>query len=119
MSIGADIAERLLEFGLAVLKLADVLPRGPAGRHVALQWVRSATGAGSNYEEARAAESRNDFIHKLGIAEKEIRESHYWTSLVRRSGWVQKDLGPLNEEARQLAAILGASGRTARSRTSE
>ncbi len=114
MRIGDDIADRLLELGLAALRLASSLPRNPAARHVALQLVRSATGAGSNYEEARAAESRADFIHKLGIAAKEARESRYWIALVERSRWVKADIGPLAEEARALAAILAASIRTAR-----
>jgi four helix bundle protein len=114
MRIGDDIADRLLELGLAALRLASSLPRNPATRHVALQLVRSATGAGSNYEEARAAESRADFIHKLGIAAKEVRESRYWIALVERSRWLKTDIGPLAEEARALGAILAASIRTAR-----
>ena len=62
-------------------------PLRGTGRHVALQLVRSATGGGANYEEARAAESRDDFIHKLGVAAKEIREAGYSLALVGRSGW--------------------------------
>src|SRR5512145_304312 len=86
MRMGNDIAERLLELGLAAIRLASSLPKDPAARHVGLQLVRSATGAGANYEEARGAESRADFVHKLGIAAKEVRESRYWMSLVQRSG---------------------------------
>src|SRR4051812_908780 len=76
---GEDISRRLEEFGVSVLGLAQKLPKNAIGRHVALQWSRSATGAGSNYEEARGAESRADFIHKMAIASKEIREARYWT----------------------------------------
>jgi four helix bundle protein len=113
---GRDIAERLLAFGLAALDLVERLPRRPAARHVALQLFRSATGSGSNYDEARAAESRIDFAHKLAIAAKEARESCYWLTLIDRSGWLQRDIGPLVQEANELAAILAASVRTARSR---
>jgi four helix bundle protein len=116
MQVGANIAERLLAFGLVVLRLGSKLPRDSAGRHVAMQLIRSATGSGANYEEARAAESRADFIHKVGIAAKEAREACYWLGLVQRSGWLAADLRALVREANELSAILGASARTARSR---
>lgn len=111
---GANISARLVAFGAAAIQLVGELPRDPAGRHVALQWVRSATGAGANYEEGRAAESRADFVHKLGIAAKEMREACYWIGLIEQSGWIHRDLASLVGEANQLAAILGASARTAR-----
>ena len=116
MAVGGDIAERLLRFGVAVLRLAAGFPKDRAGRHVAHQYVRSATGAGANYEKARAAESRADFVHKLAISAKEMREACYWTLLVKRSEWIQEDLGSVVQEAQELAAILGASARTARAR---
>jgi len=116
MGKGANIAGRLLEFGVAVLRLSSQMPRHSAGRHVSLQLVRSATSAGANYEEARAAESRGDFVHKLGIAAKEMREACYWVALVARSGLVTANLKDMLGEASELAAILGASARTARLR---
>ena len=109
----SDIAERLLDFGIAALRLASGLPKDPAGRHVAIQLIRSATGGGANYEEARAAESRDDFVHKIGVAAKEIRETNYWLALIERSGWGADPSG-LIREAGELSAILGASARTAR-----
>jgi four helix bundle protein len=117
MRIGSDIAERLLAFSVVALRLAARLPKDPedpAGRQVASQMIRSATGAGANYEEARAAESRDDFIHKVGVAAKEARETVYWLTLVDRTGWGGANLGPVLREASELAAILGASARTAR-----
>ena len=116
MRLGGDIAERLLEFAVTVVRLAAQLPRDPAGRHVALQLVRSATGGGANYEEARAAESREDFIHKVGVAAKEVRETVYWLEFIKRSAWTRHDLTQPVREASELAAILGASARTARAR---
>lgn len=71
---GDDIAERLVRLATGVVKLIDALPDTPAARHVAGQLLRSATSPGANYEEARGAESRRDFLHKLGIALKEIQE---------------------------------------------
>jgi four helix bundle protein len=116
MRLGHDIAERLLGLAVAVVRMSTEVPKGPAGRHVALQLVRSATGGGANYEEARAAESRDDFVHKIGVAAKEVRETVYWLELIQRSGWTRVDLTTAIREAGELAAILGASARTARAR---
>jgi four helix bundle protein len=117
MRIGGDIAQRLMKLGVAVLKVAERLPKSPMGRHVGFQLVRAATGAGANYEEARAAEGRADFAHKVGVAAKEMRESVYWIDLIHHSGWISAALDNIVREAHELAAILGASARTARSRT--
>ena len=71
---GENIATRLLVFGAGVVRLCRRLPDDASAKHIARQLVRSATGGGANYEEARGAESRADFIHKVGIANKELRE---------------------------------------------
>jgi len=113
---GQDIAERLMNLGVAAMRITTRLPKNPASRHLTLQLFRSATGAGANYEEARAAESRADFVHKVGVAAKEMREACYWFGLVHRSGWLDADLTSIVREAGELAAILGASARTARAR---
>jgi four helix bundle protein len=109
MRVGNDIAERLLDFAVTVVRLAATLPKDPAGRHVASQLVRSATGGGANYEEARAAESREDFIHKVGVAAKEVRATVYWLQFIQRSEWVRADLHAGIREAGELAAILSAT----------
>jgi four helix bundle protein len=111
---GANIAARLLRLGVASLRIAAETPKDAAGRHVALQLIRSTTSAGACYEEARAAESTADFIHKLSVATKEVRESHYWLSLLPHTGWLKCDVRSLIRETTELAAILGASIRTAR-----
>lgn len=114
---GGDIAARLLEFGGGVVGVARRLTRDVAGRHVASQLVRAGTSAGANYEEARAAESRADFVHKVRIAAKEMREAGFWLRLVRRTGLAPVEGEPsfqaLLDEASALAAVLGASARTA------
>jgi four helix bundle protein len=114
LKLGADIAGRLLEFAVEVLLVVKMLPRDTAGKHVAGQLARASTACGANYEEARAAESREDFIHKLGIAAKEVREAMFWVRLAERSAMISIDVSPLVSEALQLAAILAASIRTAR-----
>jgi len=119
MRKGADIAERLLDLGVHVVRLVRTLPRDVAGRHVAAQLVRSSTSAGANYEEARAAESRADFIHKLGIAAKELRETIYWLRLIQRASMITGNLDGLIQRTAELTAILVASSRTARRNADE
>jgi four helix bundle protein len=77
--------------------------------------LRSGTSAGANYEEARAAESRADFVHKVGLAAKEMRETIYWLKLVSSSAMVPVAIDKLARECDELVAILVASSRTARS----
>ncbi len=73
------------------------------------QLLDSGTGIGSNLEEARAGQSRADFIAKARIALKEARESHYWLRLIERSGSVSpKRIHPLVQEANEIIAILTA-----------
>ena len=108
---GRDIADRLLALGANVIRTSKKLPRDRMGRHIAFQLVRAVTGAGSNYEEARSAESRADFIHKVGVALKEMRETCYWLGLIAKTFDVV--VAAELDEANQLAAILMASKRTA------
>jgi four helix bundle protein len=114
MRKGAEIAEKLLELGVAALGIVRTLPKDVAGRHVASQLVRCSTSGGANYEEARAAESRGDFIHKLGIAAKELRETSYWLRLIRRSRMTSENVDALLARTTDLTAIMSASIRTAR-----
>ena len=107
---GDDLAERLMELAVRVLAVVDALPRTVASRHIANQLARSGTSAGANYEEARGAESRADFAHKLGIAWKESRETLYWLKIIQRRELIKpKLLDPLIQEATELSSILAKS----------
>ena len=100
-----------------VRRLLPALQRDAASKHVAQQLWRAATGGGANYEEARVAESRADFVHKLRIATKELREAHYWLRIVQRSDWIQPgSVDHVVDEVDQLIAILMSSARTAKAR---
>src|SRR5438309_389905 len=79
---GDDIARRLLRFAVRVGKVVDALPDTRLGRHIAGQLVRCGTSPPPNYDEARAAESHDDFVHKLGIVFKELRESRVWLLMI-------------------------------------
>jgi four helix bundle protein len=105
-----DLDERLLAYGARVIKLVESLPRTLVGRQIGDQLLRSATSAGANYEEARGAESRSDFVHKMQFALKELRESHYWLRLlVKAEIFPIERLADLLDEATQLRAILSKS----------
>ena len=114
---GDDIAERLLDAVEGVRRLLPALEVDAASKHVAKQLWRSASGGEANYEEAGGAESTADFVHKVRIATKELREAHYWLRVVQRSNWLAAGtVDKLVLEIDQLVAILVASARTAKSR---
>lgn len=116
---GADIEERLLDFAVRVGKTIDALPESRLGRHIAGQFVRSGTSPAPNYAEACAAESRNDFIHKLAIVLKELRESRVWIRLIVKSELIPgQRLELLEDECDQLCKIIAKSLVTAKSRPS-
>jgi four helix bundle protein len=110
-----ELSDRLLEFAARVGKVIDALPDTRLGRHVAGQLVRCGTSAPPNYEEGCAAESRADFIHKLKIALKELRESRFWLRYIIRTELLTKgNLADLLDECNQLCNILGKSTVTAK-----
>jgi len=112
---GDDIAERLLDFAVEVLRLVKAIKKQPNGGNAARQLERCGPAAGSNYEEARAAESRADFIHKLSVATKEMRESLYWIRVAKRAELAAaEDVAAAEQEANELTAILMRCVRTAR-----
>jgi four helix bundle protein len=110
-----QLSERLLEFAARTGNVVDALPNTKLGRHIAGQLVRCGTSPGPNYEEACAAESRADFIHKLGIVLKELRESRFWLRLIiRRELLSEQRLAELQDEAAQLCNIIGQAVVTAK-----
>ena len=110
-----ELSERLLEFAVRVAKVVDALPETRLGRHVAGQLVRSGTSPAPNYEEACAAESRADFVHKLSVCLKELRESRFWIRFIIRTELLpETKLTSLLEEATDLCNILGQSIVTAK-----
>ena len=111
-----NLSGRLLEFAANTILLCEKLNRSPAQRHIAGQLVRSATSSGANYDEACAAKSRADFIHKMQIVLKELRESFYWFRLLRKTKLVSDErLIKELQEAEQLIKIFTKSIVTAKS----
>lgn len=113
-----DLEERLLEFSARILRLAEKLPKTDAGRHVGNQLLRSGTSPYANHGEAEDAESLNDFVHKLKIRGKEMRETWRWLRLIPRVPLVAKPemIAPLIDESDQLIRIFRPSVLTARKR---
>ncbi len=111
-----DLEDRLLEFASAVIDLSESLPATRAGNHVAGQVLRSGTSPYPNHGEAEAAESREDFIHKLKICLKELRETRRWARLIKRKGWVKNETTLLFvlAESEELIRIFHSSIQTAK-----
>ena len=114
MTRGIDIQDRLVEFAVNVMELSERLPRTFAGRHVGEQLLRAGTAGAANYAELRGAESRNDFIHKLGIVRKELNESLVWLRILERRGIGSiETVAALRSECDELCRIISASRKTA------
>ena len=111
---GDDIESRLLDFAVRIIRVCDALPRKPAAKHIRDQLLRSGTAPAPNYAEARAAESRRDFVHKLRVAMKELNETRVWLTMIVRAGFVPTErLRPVSDECEQLCRVIGKSIQTA------
>jgi four helix bundle protein len=107
--------DRLIDFGASIIALADQLPTSRSAQHIALQMLRSGTSPAPNYGEARGAESRADFVHKLNIALKEMNETKIWLRMIVRARLVSGETVRVAlDECQQLARLLNASVQTAR-----
>jgi four helix bundle protein len=113
-----DLEERLLEYAARIIRLVEQLPANRAGNHVAGQLLRSGTSPLPNHGEAQGAESRRDFVHKLRICHKELRESRRWLRLIQRVPLLKPALvQPLVDETEELIRIFAKSLQTASPRS--
>lgn len=110
-----DLDERLLAYAARVIRLVSSLPKTLVCRRIGDQLLRSATSVGANYQEAQAGESRDDFVHKLQVGLKELRESRYWLKLLAAAE-IQPTarLKPILDESGELCRILSKSVATAK-----
>jgi len=113
-----DLEERLLSYAAEIIRLVDKLPQTRAGNHIANQLLRSGTSPLPNHGEAQAAESRQDFIHKLSICFKELKETRRWLRLTQRVALLDPAdrVETALRETEELIRIFAVSLRTARSR---
>ena len=108
-----DLEDRLINFAVQICLLTDRFPATPIARHVSTQIARSGTSPLANYGEAQAAESRQDFVHKLKICLKELRETQAWLKFVDKLNLCPEDIGAARHECDELVAIFAASIKTA------
>jgi len=109
-----ELEDRLIDFAVAILGVTEALPNSKAGSHVAGQLIRSGTSPAPNYGEARSAESKKDFIHKMKISLKELRETMVWLKIISRKLMVASEVVDATiTECDELIAIFVSSTRTA------
>lgn len=111
-----DVEERLINFAVTAIAIAESLPDTKAGNHLASQLVRSGTSPALNYGEAQSAESKSDFVHKLKIVVKELRETNVSlriTARISSTGSTDR-LQKASDECNQLISIFVRSIQTAR-----
>ncbi len=112
-----ELEERTKQFALRVIQFVSSLVKNKVTDVLGYQLLKSGTSIGANYREANRAQSRNDFIHKIAIVEKEAAETQYWLELCEDAGiggasqrhWLLQECG-------ELLAIFTASGKTAKAR---
>lgn len=110
-----ELEERTLVFSCMLIEFVATLSRGTAGDVVGRQLLRAGTSVGANYREANRGESRADFIHKIGICEKEASEANYWLEICVRQGLGEHDSRALLlKESGELLAIFTTIGRNAK-----
>ena len=115
MNRAYDLEDRLLEYANRVIRVTKSMEKSRPSNHIADQLLRSGTSPYGNHGEAEGAESRHDFVHKMKVCYKEMRESRRWLKLVQRAEFVSKPtlLEPLIAEAEELVKIFASSSRTA------
>lgn len=108
------LEERLIDFAVMIVGIVEGLPNSKAGNHIGNQLIRSGTSPAPNYGEAQSAESRKDFVHKLKIALKELRETLVWLKIIARKPVGHGgDLPAAISECNELIAIFVSSTKTA------
>ena len=111
------MVERLILFAARIIRLAAALPKTKVGQHISGQIVRSGTSGAPTYAEAQDAESNADFVHKLKVVLKELRETNVWLRIIVKAEQLKpSQVRPLIKESDELISIFVASVKTARSR---
>jgi len=103
-----DLEERLIDFAVAIIKFIESLPANKSAVHLGGQLLRSGTSPSLNYGEAKSGESKNDFIHKMKICLKELRESHNCLRIMHRAGIYETEQESLDliQECNELICIF-------------
>ena len=111
------LQKRLTDFAVRIIKVAGALRRTEVGRHICGQLLRAGTSPAPNYAEARSAESRADFVHKLKVGLKELNETSVWLDMIVLSELIKPaHLTKVVEENKELCKMINASITTSKSR---
>jgi four helix bundle protein len=112
-----SLEERLIQFAVSIISLSNKLPKTHAGKHISGQILRSGTSPAPNYGEARGAESKADFVHKLGVVLKELNETLIWLRIINKCKLIKEEiLNDIIDENNQLSKIIVSSIQTVRSK---
>ena len=97
-----------------IINLIEKLPKNSIGHHLSNQLLRSGTSPAANYGEAQSAESRKDFIHKMKISLKELRESEVWLKIIEKKNFITTiEIHSTLTETNELISIFHKSIKTA------
>jgi four helix bundle protein len=110
-----DLEERLVKFAVMITTLAESLPESYVGKYISGQMIRSGISPALNYGEAKSAESINDFIHKMKISLKELRETFISIKIIQEKPLVKNNDFLMNcyNECNELISIFVKSIQTA------
>lgn len=110
-----DLEDRFVDYTCRMIDVVEALPNSRAGNYIAGQLIKSCHSPTFNYGEAQGAESRNDFIHKMGIILKELKECRTALKIIRKKQMIKpaSKLDPIYKETEELIAIIGKSISTA------
>lgn len=113
-----ELENRIIQFSIKTIKISGLLNQSPAGQTLSKQVARSGTSLALNYAEAQAAESKKDFVHKMGITLKELRETDMNLKLISGANLIknQELIQEILRESNELISIFVASIRTAKTR---
>ncbi len=110
-----DLEDRLIEFAITIMELVEDLPKNRAGNHIAGQLIRCGTSPALNYGEVQSSESQKDFVHKMKVILKELRETNICLKIIKRKPLIRQSqkLDKIIKECNELISIFVSSIRTA------
>ncbi len=111
-----ELEDRLIDFAAGIILFTNHIEKSYAGNHLIGQIVRSSTSPALNYGEAQSAESKKDFIHKMGICLKELRETFNCLKIIEKAKLIANTelINKLKIEANELISIFVSSIKTAK-----
>ncbi|HEX38083.1 MAG TPA: four helix bundle protein [Candidatus Cloacimonetes bacterium] len=116
-----DLQDRCIHYAVRIIKLVEKLPKSSTGKYFSYQILRNSTSIAANYGEAQSAESRADFIHKLKLSLKKLRETEVWLKIIEQAEPINPNekLTLLLKETDELISILFKSIETSKKKDTD